>query len=226
MNLIRPMRLLFPMGTRSREISIWNRVTDIFSTKGTSKIRINVAGQRIYENIVDRTDYPKFFLGYQMPNTFNSWFLITELHVWLVLTRVMANTNDDTEHGRMLRNVIVEALWTDANTRAKQLAADNPSAMRAQLQELSQQFQMALIVYDDGLAGSDKVLASALWERFFEKQCHDYTHLEDLVKYVRREIHHYDSCDFKLIVEDPNILWPEGRKNIIWDKKELSQPLV
>lgn len=223
MNTLKPFRYLIPMGTR--QMSFWNSVTGIFSTKGNSQIRLNVVGNRLYENIADRTNYPKFFLGYQMPNTFNSWFLVTELHVWMVLTRVMAHNNDE-EQGRILRNVIVEALWTDTNARSKALMADNPAALRSQLQELSQQFQMALIIYDDGLAGNDKELASALWERFFAKKCHDYGHLEDLVKHVRRELHHYDSIEFKAILEDPNILWPEGKNLTKGPQAGLTQSLA
>lgn len=209
-----------PLGTR--QMSIWKSVTNIFSTRDA---RLNVVGTRLYENIADRTDYTKFFLGYQLPNTFNSWFLITELHVWMVLTRVMAHTQD-TEEGRALRNIIVEALWSDTNIRARQLCADNPSMARSQLQELSEQFQMALIVYDDGLAGNDKELASALWERFFEKRCNDYTCLEDLVRYVRREMSRYDAVDFKAILEDPNVLWPDVKRKIVKDKELGSQPLI
>lgn len=56
-----------------------------------------------------------------MPDTFNSWFLITELHVWILLVRSMAEGCEKDSYGRVMRNNIVEALWADVATRSKQL---------------------------------------------------------------------------------------------------------
>jgi len=52
-----------------------------------------------------------------MPDTFYSWFLVTELHVWMLMVRTMA----EGEEGRFVRNSIVEAMWEDVSTRAKRL---------------------------------------------------------------------------------------------------------
>lgn len=57
------------------------------------------------------------------------------------------------------------------------------------MQELSQQFRAALIGYDEGLQGSDMVLAAALWRRLLARR-KDATaqQLETLVAYVRRQV--------------------------------------
>lgn len=52
-----------------------------------------------------------------MPDTFYSWFLVTELHVWMVMVRLMA----EGEEGKFTRNALVEALWEDTETRSKKL---------------------------------------------------------------------------------------------------------
>lgn len=52
-----------------------------------------------------------------LPDTFNSWFLVTELHVWLLAARMMA----DGEEGRYTRNSMMEAMWQDAEERSKKL---------------------------------------------------------------------------------------------------------
>jgi len=52
-----------------------------------------------------------------MPDTFYSWFLVTELHVWMLMVRTMA----EGEEGRYVRNNIVEAMWEDVITRVKKL---------------------------------------------------------------------------------------------------------
>lgn len=142
----------------------------------------------LYEAVADRINYEEIFSKFNLPNTFNSWFLITELHVWMLMTRAMAEGPEKGQDGKFMRNCIVEALWGDVNKRAKKLNPGNPSEMRNQIQILSEQFQAALITYDEGIMFDDKVLAGALWRRFFEMKCDNYEHLETMVKYVRKQV--------------------------------------
>ena len=52
-----------------------------------------------------------------MEDTFFSWFLVTEIHVWMLMLRVMQEENN----GVQMRNYIVEAMWNDVKIRAKKL---------------------------------------------------------------------------------------------------------
>lgn len=142
----------------------------------------------MYGTVADRINYQEIFEKFNLPNTFNSWFLITELHVWMLMVRAMAEGSEKGQNGNVMRNCIVEAMWSDVNKRAKKLNAGNSSEMRNQIQILSEQFQAALITYDEGLMFDDKALAGALWRRFFEMKCDNYEHLETMVKYVRRQV--------------------------------------
>lgn len=137
-------------------------------------------------------NYFEFFNEFGLKDTFNSWFLVTELHVWLLLTRVMQEGANSNEDGRFLRNCIVEAMWADVQTRSKKLGSDNPSFTREQVTILSEQFQASLLAYDEGLCFDDKALASAMWRRFFEAQSDDFVKLEKLVKYVRKTAQELD----------------------------------
>lgn len=56
-----------------------------------------------------------------MADTFFSWFLITELHVWMIMVRYMAEGNA----GKIVRNNIVATLWQDTNARAENLGVSN-----------------------------------------------------------------------------------------------------
>lgn len=142
-----------------------------------------------------------------MKDAFNSWFLVTELHVWLLSCRVMQEGPNSNEDGRFLRNCIVEAMWSDVQIRSKKLGSDNPSFTRQQVTILSEQFQASLISYDEGLSFDDKVLASALWRRFFESQCDDFTKLEMLVRYVRRTAQMFDNISREQLLTNPKINW-------------------
>lgn len=142
-----------------------------------------------------------------MPDTFNSWFLVTELHTHLLLSRVMNEGAEAKEDGRFLRNAIVETLWVDVQNRSKKLSQDNPSAARRQVQILSEQFQAALIAYDEAILSDDKVLATALWRRFFEMSCNDYTKLEKLVVYVRKTMNMLDKLTRDEMVRERSVGW-------------------
>ncbi|XP_055531303.1 uncharacterized protein LOC129722093 isoform X2 [Wyeomyia smithii] len=143
----------------------------------------------------------------RMSSCYLTWFLITELHVWMLLVRAMAEGPEKDAAGRFMRNCIVETMWNDVTTRVKQLAADNPSAVRPQIQLLSEQFQATLMAYDEGISSDDKVLSGALWRRFFSSRCEDYEHLELLVKYVRRQMEMLDKTDRYNFAIKPTVKW-------------------
>ncbi|CAH0558851.1 unnamed protein product [Brassicogethes aeneus] len=73
------------------------------------KVRIKGSAYFLYEGIVDTINYLQFFEELDLPDTFYSWFVITELHIWMLSVRAMAEGQD----GRHLRNCLVEALWAD-----------------------------------------------------------------------------------------------------------------
>lgn len=70
-----------------------------------------------YENVVDVIDYDKWFNECKLQDTFMSWFLVTELHIWMLMVRSM----EEGELGRSLRNDIVEAFWNDVSMRSSKL---------------------------------------------------------------------------------------------------------
>lgn len=71
----------------------------------------------MYESIVDQIAYADFFEEFALPDTFYSWFTVTELHIWMLSVRAMAEGDD----GRIIRNNMVQALWTDVGLRIKKI---------------------------------------------------------------------------------------------------------
>ncbi|GLV42029.1 uncharacterized protein CBL_05012 [Carabus blaptoides fortunei] len=168
-----------------------------------SKSRLKVTGYLLYESVADKIAYSQFFEQYFLPDTFYSWFVVTELHVWMLLARIM----NEGEDGRFIRNCIVQAMWADVSIRAKKLGAANPSGVRTQIDILSQQFQAALVAYDEGLLSNDKVLANAIWRRVFQQDCDNPEHLESLVQYVRKQIKLLDSHSTEELLNKRQITW-------------------
>ncbi|VVD01621.1 unnamed protein product [Leptidea sinapis] len=130
--------------------------------------RLKLTGFFIYECVPVKVLYEEWFEVLELPDTFASWFIVTELHVWLLLVRYMAEDVITTGgknkihkgDGHFVRNCIIEALWADVGNRIKFLEGANPTIARKQVTELSEQFQAALVGYDEGI-DDDKVLAAA-----------------------------------------------------------------
>jgi len=192
-----------------------NLVTRVYKKffSGVPKSKLRASGYVLLTHCTQMTDLEKFFQTFEMPDTFYSWFLVTELHVWLLGARVMR----DGDYGRLVRNAMVEALWQDCDIRAKSVA-DMAASMRSKnINAIAEEFQAALFVYDEGLLGNDIDLANSLWRRFFlsmreaeddEDQLPDPEKLELLVNYVRRVIRYLDTTESVDIIVKNKITWP------------------
>ena len=77
-------------------------------------------------------------------------------------------------------------------------------------------FQLAMIIYDLGLAGSDIDLANSVWRRFFLGiENPDVEKIELLVKYIRKTVASMDRIkleDLFLMEPDSAIKWPDVNK--------------
>lgn len=167
------------------------------------KIKIKSSGYFLYENIADQLDYIDFFEKFDLPDTFYSWFVITELHIWMLSARAMA----EGDNGQVLRNSMFEALWADVAKRTKELGAVNPAATREHIRELSEELQAALIAYDEGLQSDDTVLAGAIWRRFYQKEFAAPHHVEELVRYIRKHISLLDNLSIQQILKVEPVKW-------------------
>ena len=66
-------------------------VEDNFATRlykkmfsGVPMAKLKASGYILVTYCTQRTDIVGFFETFDMPDTFYSWFLITELHIWLI----------------------------------------------------------------------------------------------------------------------------------------------
>jgi len=183
---------------------------------GLPKAKLKACGYMLETHCSQAIDLKEFMKAFDMPDTFFSWFLVTELHIWLLGARLM----QEGDAGRMVRNSMVEALWTDCENRAKAIGDLATSLRSKYIAEISEQFQASLFVYDEGIVGNDIQLANALWRRFFlsmreveegsaDGQLPDPEKLELLVRYVRKTASYLDSKDAAEIIVKQQIVWPK-----------------
>jgi len=146
----------------------------------TPKSMLKAAGYLMFIKIADEVDYKNFFKHCNLPDTFASWFTVMELHIWLLSARLM----EDGDEGRLVRNSMIQAMWQDCDTRSKKLEGVLSSARKQQVGELNEQFQAAFFAYDEGLLGSDRILAGALWRRFLMDKAAPPKQGEELLKEI------------------------------------------
>ena len=51
---------------------------------GVPVTKLKASGYILLTHCAQRTELLRFFETFDMPDTFYSWFLVTELHVWLM----------------------------------------------------------------------------------------------------------------------------------------------
>merc|ERR1712168_938228 len=168
-----------------------------------SRSKLKRSGYVLYEKTLEQVNMEEFFQVCELPDTFYSWFLIMELHIWMLMVRLM----DDGEEGRFVRNCLVEAMWEDVDQRSKKLGASNASARRAQVDQILEQFQATLFHYDEGLMIDDKALAGALWCHLFSKDCIDPERIECVLQYIRKQISMLDGISRDDMLLDCDIKW-------------------
>lgn len=168
-----------------------------------SKGKLKRSGFQLYESACANIMMTDFFKVFDLPDTFYSWFMVVELHVWMLMVRLMA----EGEEGRYTRNAMLEAMWLDCETRSKKLGATSVSIRQQQIQTLGSSFQATIFSYDEGLMTNDCVLASALWRRLFSKECSDPERLECCINFIRRQMAVLDGMTRDDLLLETKVTW-------------------
>lgn len=171
------------------------------------KYKLIGLGYQLYDNIPDTLDYSIFFKDLGMSDTFYSWFKVTELHVWMLMVRFMA----EGDKGKVIIENMVESMWHDVFVRATKLGPIKSNIKRTQIMEMSDQFNAAIIDYDEGILSDDKTLAGALWRTFFCLECNDPEQLEKLLIYVRKQTSMLDKIPSEKLYWQPKVKWLDLR---------------
>ncbi|XP_047526028.1 ubiquinol-cytochrome-c reductase complex assembly factor 1 [Pieris napi] len=204
-----------PQSTIAAEESYVKKFMKTVGWMDKERTRLKLTGYFLYECVPEKVCYQEWFDILELPDTFASWFIITELHVWLILVRYMAEDVTVAGEkkkmvkgdGHFVRNCVIEALWADVANRIKLLEGANIVVARKQVTELSEQFQAALVGYDEGLE-DDKVLASAVWRRFYSLSVDTKAeHVEKIVHFIRHQMSALDQIPSKDLKWQPQITW-------------------
>eukprot|EP00045_Choanoeca_perplexa_P003532 m.31742 g.31742 ORF g.31742 m.31742 type:complete len:261 (+) comp12097_c0_seq3:104-886(+) len=152
----------------------------------------------LYMTCAEVAMHPQLYRVCQLPDTFQSWFLVTQLHLYMMMVRLKSEGSE----GKYVYKQMVVFFWDDVDHRMKSLGDVDRSMVQESTRELFSMFHGLLFAYDEGLEGDDTVLAAALWRNLFHDSKTD-LNVEDLasmVAYVRREMAALDMVDAEQLI--------------------------
>ncbi|CAG8713348.1 11352_t:CDS:2, partial [Acaulospora morrowiae] len=132
----------------------------------------------------------------RLPDSFQTWFSITQLHVWMLMVRFRAE-----QDGKVYMQQLVNHLFDDAEWRMREKHGITSNRIIIQyMKDYLSQFHGGVMSYDEGLCKDDPVLAAALWRNVLvtEGSAHN---IACLVKYVRRELQSLDMTPYEELTQ-------------------------
>lgn len=137
----------------------------------------------VYEQCSSQFDNRQDILHFlELPENFNSWFLLNILHLWIYNCRMRAEGPEAKE----VMQSVFEHLWLDIELKLAEAGAKRVNGI---VQRMVASYYGQFLAYDEGLYRGDAVLAAALWRNLLDAD-EDITpaKLEQLVIYVRRQL--------------------------------------
>ncbi|ORZ33748.1 ubiquinol-cytochrome C chaperone-domain-containing protein [Catenaria anguillulae PL171] len=120
-----------------------------------------------------------------LPDTFQTWFSATQVHVWMVMVRLRA----EGEVGKEATKGVVSHMFRDMEDRLWAMGIRRNAIVDKSLKEFLSIFYGGILSYDEALTHSDALLASALWRNLFQSHPSvDLAHVAEYVRLVRREL--------------------------------------
>ncbi|CCA73736.1 hypothetical protein PIIN_07691 [Serendipita indica DSM 11827] len=103
----------------------------------------------------------------RIPQTFHTWFQMTNLHVWLLTVRIRALPSP---HGRYILQALVDFFFQDIEDRLRALLGPRISerTITSYMKEYRELWNGSQLSLDVGLVGGDWELAGAIWRNIFD----------------------------------------------------------
>jgi len=121
----------------------------------------------------------------KLPDNFATWFIVTHLHVWMLMVRFRAE-----KEGHHYNQQLVNRFFEDAEERIRESGISSSRIIQQTLRDLLAQFQGGVLAYDEGMCKGDPVLAAAIWRNVLSNSIEP-TQPEEIalmVQYIRQEL--------------------------------------
>lgn len=187
----------------SNDVGFFNRIKEKIGFKGGLQYHqplLKATGFRLYLSAAEAVLYNDLFENMKLPDSYRSWRKIANLHCWLIMVRLQSEGRE----GVIVRNSMITNLNVDAQAQAKKVGKAVEVTVKSKShRDLHGEFVASLLSYDEGLMSSDVILAASIWRSLFDfDQNIDPIVLENMVMYIRKQIHHLDSLNSKIMLSN------------------------
>lgn len=131
-----------------------------------------------------------------LPPTFQTWFQITQLHLWMIMVRMRALPKNVGHH---YQQQMTNHFFNDAEARLRVVyQIRDGRIVQTYMKDLLLQWRGSVAAYDQALIAGDAVLAAALWRNMYgARKDADLACLERMVEHVRANLKQLDeTTDF------------------------------
>ncbi|BGP24336.1 hypothetical protein Rt10032_c03g1542 [Rhodotorula toruloides] len=135
-----------------------------YNTQTSTAIRVTTG---YYDRCAERAEVeaPFFYEECYLPPSFQTWFSITTLHVWLLSVRFRALPPP---LGRIYIQELINQMFVDVENRIRgPYKVTQNRLVKGYMKDLLEQYHGACAAYDEGLIRGDPVLAAAIWRNVF-----------------------------------------------------------
>ncbi|KAK9710600.1 Serine carboxypeptidase 3, variant 3 [Basidiobolus ranarum] len=175
--------MLFNLERYFTRLAHYKAVTKNFTLKVTTPvISLYLAELTNRKSLFSKSDC-------NLPDNFQTWFSITQLHVWMLMVRLRAEPN-----GKEIVQQMVNFYFLDAEQRIKDAGVTSSKIVTSTVKDLVAGFHGGVMAYDEGMCKDDPVLAAALWRNLFTTVL-SHKHGKEMAymtRYVREQLSHLD----------------------------------
>lgn len=141
------------------------------------------AAERLYHAVVGQSRQPDFYLNCGVADTVDGRFDMIALHAFVVMRR-LRGTGEDNDR---LAQAMFDAMFADMDQNLREMGAGDLS-MGRKIRQLVEVFYGRIKAYDEGLDEGQDRLAEALRRNLFRKTTPDDGQVEEMERYLRREV--------------------------------------
>ncbi|KAK4471288.1 hypothetical protein MN116_004729 [Schistosoma mekongi] len=157
---------------------------------------LRMSGENLFIVCAEYPVFEDFVQHLKLPDTFQTWFSLTALHVWMCFVRLRR----EGEEGYLMKKWMDKALWADIQRRMR--AFRILTRVNKQVKVFRTQYFGSMFAYDEALLSySDAHFAAALWSNvWFSSSTATFQEIELLIKYVRKQLEHLDETSSTVIL--------------------------
>ncbi|VDO72350.1 unnamed protein product [Schistosoma margrebowiei] len=162
-----------------------------------SNITLRISGENLFMICAEYPVFEDFVQHLKLPDTFQTWFSLTTLHMWMCYVRL----RQEGQEGYLIKKWMDRALWEDMKHRVRAFKILTKS--HKQIKVFRGQYFGNMLGYDEALLSClDSHLASALWSNiWFCCPTTTFQEIEILIKYVRKQLEHLEKIPSDVFLE-------------------------